>query len=86
MKISQIPYIIFQATRRFSFKFASPFSVVKDNSSVKHCTLCTKTAHQKEIFRLFIGFIKIRQIPHVILETAIQFFFKLCVTLQFHER
>ena len=30
--------------------------------------------------------VKIYQIPHVMFETASQFFFKLCITVQYHQR
>ena len=33
MKINQIPYVIFQVTSQFSFKFATPFSVITHNST-----------------------------------------------------
>ena len=46
----------------------------------------TKKAHQSEIFRLLNGRVKIDQIPSAIFETINQFFFKLCITLQYHER
>ena len=139
MKINQIPYVIFQAMRQFSFKFcitfqcrdtkflwnflaellrfgqkepieiqilrllhalmkvhsiwnhkakvysnsASLFSVVKGNSSVfflaQTFILWTKISFQN-------GWVKIHQIPYVKFETTNQFFFKLCITLQCHER
>ena len=53
---------------------------------LKAYILSTKIAHQKEIFGLLSGLMKIQQIPHVIFETTIQFFFKICITLQYHER
>ena len=50
---------------------------MKDNSSVflqlKPCILWTKKAHRKEIFRILSGWVKIRQITHVIFETAASF-------------
>ena len=70
--------------------FRSLFSVMKDNSSVffllKPHTLWTKIAHWSEIYGLLSGWVKIHQIPHVILETTWQFFFKLCITLHCHGR
>ena len=63
---------------------------MKDNSSVffypKLPILRTKIARQSEIFGLLSGWMKIHQIPHVIIETTSQFFFKFCITLQCHER
>ena len=75
---------------RIYSNFASLFSAMKDNSSVffqlKPHILWTKIAHRSEIFGLLSGWVKIHQIPHVIFETTSQFFFKLCITLQCHER
>ena len=48
--------------------------------------LWTKRARQSEIFRLLIGRMKIQQILYGMFETASQFFFKLCIRLQCHER
>ena len=63
---------------------------MKDNSNVvlqlKTCVLWTKKAHQKEIFRLLSGWMKIRQISHVIFEITSQFFFSLWITHQHDER
>ena len=70
--------------------FASLFSVMKDNSSVfflaQTFILWTKRARRSEIFRLLSGWVKIQQILYAMFETASQFFFKLCITLQCHER
>ena len=69
--------------------FASLFSVIKYKSSVffilNRYTLDEKT-RRSEIFNLLSGWVKIHQIPYVIFETASQFFFKLCISLQCHER
>ena len=48
--------------------------------------LWTKRAHQSEIFKLLSGWVKIHQIPNVMFETISQFFFQLCITLQYHDR
>ena len=48
--------------------------------------LSTKGTHQVQIFRLSTAHIKINQIPHVNFEKTSQFLFKLCITLQCHER
>ena len=45
-----------------------------------------KRTRQSEIFRLLSGWVKIHQIPYVMYETTSQSFFKVCVTLQCHER
>ena len=63
---------------------------MKANSSVFFLaqTLYTldKKAHQSKIFPFLSGWVKIQQIPHVIFETTKQFFFKLRITLQCHEK
>ena len=65
---------------------------MKGNSSIfilaKPHILWTKIAHRREIFRPFRVLLKIHQIPHVKFEseTTSQFFFKLWITLQCHER
>ena len=70
--------------------FASLFSTMKENSYVflqrKPYIPWTKRAHRKDIFRLLSGWVKLHQITHVIFETTSQFFFKLCIILQCHER
>ena len=75
---------------RIHSNFASLFIVIKDNSSVifkvKPHILWTKIAHWDEIFGLLSGWMKSHQIPHVIFEFTCQFFLKLCITLQFHEK
>ena len=64
-------------------KSTPPFSVMKDNSSVsfqlKHLYFV-----QKAIFRLLNDWVKIHQIPNAMFSTKSQFFFKLCITLQYH--
>ena len=49
-------------------------------------TLWAKRAHRSEVFRLLSGWVKIHQIPYVMFETTSQFFFKLFITLQCHEK
>ena len=46
----------------------------------------TKRAHRTEVFRLWVGWVKIHQIPYAMFETTSQFFFKLFITLQWHEK
>ena len=86
MKVHPIPQV---------FKSLFKFNITvqcheRSRSSVffwlKAYILSTKIAHRKEIFGLLSGLMKIQQIPHVIFETTIQFFFKICITLQYHER
>ena len=45
-----------------------------------------KESIKVKFFRLLRGRVKFEQIPHVIFESTSQFFFKLCITLQCHER
>ena len=72
--------------------FALLFSVMKNNSSVfflartLHTILWTKVVHWCEIFRLLSVCVKIHQLPYVTFENKSQFFFKLWITLQCHER
>ena len=84
MKVHPIPQV---------FKSLFKFNITvqcheRSRSSVffwlKAYILSTKIAHRKEILGLLSGLMKIQQIPHVIFETTIQFFFKLCITLQCH--
>ena len=67
----------------FSSKFGSFFSVMRDHSSVLF--RLKLYVLKVQISRLATACIKIHQIPHVIFGTKSQFFFKLCITLQFHE-
>ena len=39
-----------------------------------------------QIFRLSTAQVKVHQIPHVIFQTKTQFFFKVCIFFQLHER
>ena len=48
--------------------------------------LWTKRAHRSEIFRLLSGWVKMHQIPYVMFQTTSQFFFKLFINLQCHEK
>ena len=86
MKVYPIPHTSFQTTR-------SRFTQILHHCSVS-CLLCIcylKPLHfrQKElseIFRLLSGWVKIHQIPYVMFETTSQFFFKLFIILQCHEK
>ena len=55
--IYQIPHVIFQTKRQFSFKFGLFFIVMRDNSSVhfqlKLYMLLTKRSHQSASFATF---------------------------------
>ena len=63
---------------RTFWKFASLFSVMKDNSSVFFLAQTSysldKNSPSKWNFQTFSGWVKIHQIPYVIFETASQFF------------
>ena len=48
--------------------------------------ISTKVAHQVQIFRLSAARVKVHQIPHVIFQTKSQFFFKVWISFQCHER
>ena len=48
--------------------------------------LWTKRTRRSEIVRLLSDWMKIHQIGYLIFETASQFSFELCITLQCHER
>ena len=52
------------------------------------CIFLAQTLHtfEKSIFRLFTARVKIQQVPQAIFQTKSLFFFKVCVTLQCHER
>ena len=69
--------------------FASLFTLTKDNSSVffhlKPLYFGQKEPIEVKLSLLSV-WVKIHQISYVIFEIASQFFFKLCITLQCHER
>ena len=67
MKLNQIPYVIFQAMSNFSFKFASPFSVMTRTSSeifLLKYMFCTKGAHQCTVFQALSALKKVHPISH----------------------
>ena len=88
MKVHPIPDASCETTR-------SGFIQILHHCSVS-CLLCiflsqtfilwTKRTHRSEISRLLSGWVKMHQIPYVIFETTSQFFFKLFITLQCHEK
>ena len=88
MKVHPIPDASFETTR-------SEFIRILHHCSVS-CLLCiflsqtfilwTKRAYRSEILRLLCGWVKMHQIPYVMFETTSQFFFKLFITLQCHEK
>ena len=80
VKIHQIPYVIFETISHFSrhnsfILFSSNFTYFWQKYPIK-----------VQIFRFFTARVKIHQISHVIFQTKSEFFFKLWITLQCHER
>ena len=90
MKVHAIPHVIFETIRSEFFQILHQLlSVMKDNSTVfvsSNLIYFRQMALRNEILGLLIGWGKIHKTPHVILETTSQFFFRLCITLQCHER
>ena len=69
--------------------FASLLSVMKYNSSVFFYLKPIYFGQKEPVevkFSDFSGWVKIQQIPYVMFETTSQFFIKLCITFQCHER
>ena len=90
MKFNPIPHAIFESAR-LGFTQILPHFSVSCSASLYFSLAQTsytldKIAHQSEFFGLLSGWVKIDQILHVIFETMSQFFYKLCITLQCHER
>ena len=77
MKINQIPYVIFQATSQFSFKFSKTPEIF----FVKHYMLWTERDNQHIIFHLM----RVHPIARAIFETT-KDLFNFCITVQCHER
>ena len=80
VKIHQIPYVIFETISHFSrhnsfILFSSNFTYFWQKYPIK-----------VQIFRFFTAQVKIHQISHVIFQTKSEFFFKLWITVQCHER
>ena len=137
MKINQIPYVIFQATSQFSFKFCITFQFHDTkflwNVLAELLRFVQKEPIRVQILRLLCNLMKVNSIPHTSFETTrsrfiqilrhfsvpwkitplyfsgsnlytvdktqfsewlgenppnslSQFFLKLCITLQCHER
>ena len=90
LKIHPILYVIFATTMSGFIQ------------SLRHCLVSSKitplyflaqtlynldkNSPSNEVFGLLSDWVKTHKIPYVIFETTIQFFFKLCHTLQCHER
>ena len=73
MKINQIPYVIFQATSQFSFKFCITFQChdIKFLWNFLAELLCfgQKEPIRVQILRLLCALMKVNQIPHSLIET-----------------
>ena len=83
MKVHPIPHANFETTRLRFIQILHHCSLYFLSQTF---ILWTKRAHRSEIFRLLSGWVKIQQIPSVMFETTSQFFFKLFITLQCHEK
>ena len=87
IKLCKIPHVIFQIITSFSYSFVWLFSVMKDNCLVlvrSNLIYFVRNGLTKcKSLRLLSAQIKINQIL-VIFETN-RFFFKFCITLQYHE-
>ena len=75
VKIHRIPQGIFETISHFSRHNSSVFFQLKHYIQILHWKLSD-----------FPHLVKIYQIPHVIFQTKSQFFFKVWITLQCHER
>ena len=80
VKIYQISYVILEIIRHFSWHNSSVFS----SSSITY--FLQKQPIKVQFIRLSTAPVKIHQIPHVTFQTKSQFFFKVLITLQCHER
>ena len=85
----QIPHVIFESTRQFSFKFCK-FSVPSNitplylfSTNIIHFGQRRKL--NSTFFRFSSARVKICQIPHVKFEMTSQFLFKFCIILQCHD-
>ena len=81
MKILQIHHAIFETIGHFSRHNSTGFFF-----SFNITYFLQKQPIKVLIFRLSSTHVKIHQIPHVIFQTKSQFFFKVWITLQCHER
>ena len=89
MKVHPIPHAIFETIRSGFIQILHHCSVWWKITPPCFCSpnliyFGQKEPIEKEIF--LSGWVKIHHIPHVIFETTSEFFFKLCITLQCHER
>ena len=90
MKVHTIPYVIFETTTS-GFIHRLHHCLVSSKITPLYFlaqTLYTldKNSPSNEVFGLLSGWLEIHKIPHVMFENTIQFFLKLCHTVQCHER
>ena len=90
MKVHPIPHTSFETTKsRFihlSYHWSVSWKVTPLYFFISNLYTLDKRSPSKWNFQTFDWLVKIHQIPYVMFETASQFFFKLCITFQFHER
>ena len=90
MKVHPIPRVIFETTRSGFIQILHHLSVSWKITPLYFLAQTSNTLDKnnprREIFRLLSGWVRIQQIFHVIFETSILFYFKLCITFQCHER
>ena len=91
MKLQPLPHVIIETTRSWFIQILHHCSVSWKITPLYFCSsnlvyFGLKEPIKIKLFRLLSGWVKIHQILHVIFETTSQFFFKLCITHQCHER
>ena len=88
MKVHPVPYVIFETARSGFIQILHHCSLSSKITPLYFLgqTSCTKIAHWIEISDHLSDWMKSHQIPHVIFETTCQFFLKLCIILQCHEK
>ena len=74
----------------FPSNIAWIFSAIKQNSAIlflvqRLCTLFKRNPLKCKFFGFWSARVKICEIPHVIFESASQFFFKYCINIQCHQ-
>ena len=84
MKVHLISHAIFETTSLGFIQILHHCLVSRKITPQYFCS--SNLTYSKEIFRLLNGRVRTHQIPHVILETTHQFFFKLYITLQCNGR
>ena len=83
VKIHQITHVIFETIYK-SFFTTTQFLCTFISSNITY--LLQKQPIKVQIFRLFTARVKVHQTSHVIFQTKSQFFFKVWIFFQCHER